>query len=240
MRRYIVVSVGVLAFVALVGAVLHTILALTREPSVVMSDTACTPPCWNSIRPGITTADEVFHLLNGSRTVDPLSLSERRSADEVVSTSWHFSPPSPDGTGRAYYIDETVAAIVIGTFGSVDLEEMLTKLGQPSYSWNYCEGGAEQSWTRILLFWPDGGYAVAVDSDPRVESPTNHSSRPPIPWRESCTSIRVPSRSFSGRARCSGCAPTVQRSSGSLGAPHQSAHSHSRMPWLSNMATIPA
>jgi hypothetical protein len=166
MRRYIVVSVGVLAFVALVGAVLHTILALTREPSVVMSDTACTPPCWNSIRPGITTADEVFHLLNGSRTVDPLSLSERRSADEVVSTSWHFSPPSPDGTGRAYYIDETVAAIVIGTFGSVDLEEMLTKLGQPSYSWNYCEGGAEQSWTRILLFWPDGGYAVAVDSDP--------------------------------------------------------------------------
>ncbi len=165
MKRYTVTALAILSFVALAGLALAVLRGLTSEPSVLLSDTTCAPPCWNTVRPGVTTADEVFRRLNGAPEVDPLSLSERNRGDEVVWTSWVFQRPAPDATGRVLYLDGRVAAIVIHTFGSVRLEEMLEKLGPASFSWSHCAAGSGASWPQIVLFWPDDGYALAVDFD---------------------------------------------------------------------------
>jgi len=165
MRRYVITAVALLVFVIFVGTLLEALRALTREASVIITDTSCAPPCWNSIQPGITTADEVFRLLNGADDVDPLSLRERSRGDEVVWISWVFQRPAPDATGRAHYLEGRVAAIVIGTYNSVRLDEMLAKLGPASFSWYHCQTSSGISWPQIVLFWPDDGYALAMDFD---------------------------------------------------------------------------
>jgi hypothetical protein len=171
MKRYTITALAILSFVALAILVLALVRGLTAEPSVLLGDTSCAPPCWNTIRPGVTTADDVFRLLNGAPEVDPLSLSERNRGDEVVWTSWVFQRPAPDATGRVHYLDGRVAAIVINTFGSVSLEEMLAKLGPASFLWSHCAAGPGMSWPQIVLFWPDDGYALAIDFDLACSDP---------------------------------------------------------------------
>jgi hypothetical protein len=178
MKRYAFTAVAVLAFVTFAGALLGALRALTREPSVILSDTTCAPPCWNTIQPGVTTADEVFRILSGAEGVDPQSLSETLRGAEVVRTFWVFTRPAPDGTGFVHYRDGTVAAIVIGTYGSVHLNEMLAKLGSPSFLWNHCAVGSGSTRPESVLFWPQRGYAIALefpspcsDGAPRPLSP---------------------------------------------------------------------
>jgi hypothetical protein len=98
---------------------------------------------------------------------------------EVVRTFWIFTRPAPDGTGFVHYRDGTVAAIVIGTYGSVRLDEKLAKLGSPSVLWNHCAVGLGSSGRpEAVLFWPQGGYAIGLefplpcpDGAPRPLSP---------------------------------------------------------------------
>lgn len=163
MKRYAITALALLAFVTFAGALIGALLLLTREPSVVLSDTTCAPPCWNTIRPGVTTSDEVFRVLNGAEGVDPQSLSETVRGAEVVRTFWIFTRPAPDGTGFAHYRDGVVSAIVIGTYGSVRLDEMLAKLGSPSFLWNHCAVGSGSRRPESVLFWPQGGYAIALE-----------------------------------------------------------------------------
>jgi hypothetical protein len=58
---------------------------------------------------------------------------------------------------------EKVAAILIGTYGSAAIDEILDMLGPPAAQWIHCAAARGEEWPQTVLLWPDEGYAVVVD-----------------------------------------------------------------------------
>jgi hypothetical protein len=161
--RYLVVSSAVVVFVLTVGAGLDIVRRVTRLPSIVLTDEQCTPPCWNGIVPGTTSRQEAYSILEATRGVNFGTIFDETRTEHVAQFSWFFTAPIPDSTGRLFFMGEKVAAILIGTYGAVDLTEVLDMLGTPAAQWTHCAAARGEDWPQTVLLWPDEGYAVVVD-----------------------------------------------------------------------------
>ncbi len=163
MTRYLVVSTAVVVFVLTIGAMLDIVRRVTRLPSIVLTDEQCNPPCWNGITPGTTSRDEAYSILEGTRGVNFGTLFDETRTAHVAQFSWFFSAPIPDSTGRLFFMGEKVAAILIGTYGSTGIAEVLDMLGPPVAQWTHCAAARGEEWSQTVLLWPEDGYAVVVD-----------------------------------------------------------------------------
>lgn len=150
-------------FVLVVGAAMELVRSMTRRPSVVVADDLCSPPCWNGITPGATSREEAYSILAATRGVEFGTIFDETRVARTAQFSWFFSPPIPDSTGRVYFADEQVAAILIGTYGSTDISEVIDMLGPPAAQWTHCASSRGREWAQTVLLWPEGGYAVVVD-----------------------------------------------------------------------------
>jgi hypothetical protein len=163
MKRLLQTAAGIMAFIIVAVALLAAAQAIMQRPSVILDEPSCAPPCWRGITPGVTTPDEAFSILVRMDGVEFMTLTERMSGEEVRQLTWLFTSPAPDSTGRIYYQDGEVAAILIGTYGSVRLREMIDLLGEPTSLWTHCFRQVEGSRAQSVVLWPDQGYAVVVD-----------------------------------------------------------------------------
>jgi len=161
-----VVALALVAFICAAGALLTLVGSVTREPSVVAPEVSCAPPCWNGIIPGESTYDDVVSAMSRVEGIDPETMTEGFVRDQAEYVSWSFAYPVPDSNGRIFFLDGKVAAILIGTYGSVELEEVLAWLGPPSRWWTHCTTELDITWRQTVLLWPEQGHAVVIDRDP--------------------------------------------------------------------------
>lgn len=152
-----------LAFVGVTAGMLAGARALLMKPSAVVNELSCAPPCWRGITPGVTTPDEAYSIIVRMEGVEFAAMTERLSGEEVRQLTWLFTSPLPDSTGRIYYDNGVVAAILIGTYGSVGLGELIALWGEPESVWTHCFRRVEGSRAETVVLWPNEGYAAAID-----------------------------------------------------------------------------
>jgi len=163
MKTYLKTIIGIVLFVGLAACLLTALRNYLRQPSVVLTDAECDPPCWNGIYPGVTRSSEVFAILQKRKGIDINSLAENvNRKGEVVETHWYFQRPIEDLAGSIYFENDRVIAIKILTVNSLNIGDILRKLGQPNQYWAEVGQGENREYLNVALIYPSQGYVVEV------------------------------------------------------------------------------
>ena len=161
MRDYLKSILGIGLFVLLLLGGLFVLRNLNRQPSVVLSDDTCQPPCWKTIQPGITTSDEAYAILSELEGVTLLQ-ENLTLGGAMRSISWLFNRPVEDTGGEIYFQDDRVALISILTVNSLKLGDITTWLGPPEQYWTAIGRGENREYVTVGLLAPARGYQVEL------------------------------------------------------------------------------
>ncbi|HWQ83951.1 MAG TPA: hypothetical protein VN363_05255 [Anaerolineales bacterium] len=161
MRYFLKSVLGIGAFVLLLLGGLILVRNINRQPSVVLSDDTCQPPCWKTIQPGVTTGDEVYSILSEMEGVS--LLQDNLTLDGTLrSISWLYNRPVEDTGGQIYFQDDRVALISILTVNSLQLGDITARLGQPEQYWTALGRGETREYVTVGLLAPAQGYQVEL------------------------------------------------------------------------------
>jgi hypothetical protein len=166
MKDFIKVVVGFLGFLIL--GVLASILIrdLTRQPSVILSDTRCAPPCWAGITPGQTNSNDAYSILGEISGVDEDGILLNYDRDDTLtSLQWIFLRPLPDNLGTLHFEQDLVTAVDILTVNSLTLEEAVERLGEPALLWSRIGSGDNREYLDVYLVNPAAGYRLELVLD---------------------------------------------------------------------------
>ncbi len=163
MKAFLKSALGIIAIVAAVVSLLTAVRLLTRQPSVILSDTICQPPCWGGIQPGVTTSAEVDAILSAMEGVDGGSIQENTTlGGDLRSTSWFFTRPAEDAAGTILYRNDRVALISILTVNTLKLDDIISRLGMPTRSWSAISQGENRAYVTVGLLAPERGFQVEL------------------------------------------------------------------------------
>lgn len=166
MKTFLKTVIGIVLFVVLATGLLTALRNYIRQPSIVITDPECDPPCWNGIYPGVTRSSEVFAILQKLKGVDINSLAEHVNRNgEVIETYWYFQRPIEDSAGSIYFENDRVIAIKILTVNSLKITDIFNKLGQPNQYWAEVGQGENREFLNVALIYPSQGYLVEVVVD---------------------------------------------------------------------------
>lgn len=163
MKIYLKTVGGLVLFFILAIGGLTLLRNFNRQPSMILTSTACEPPCWYGITPGETNANQVYAILDQLESVDKGTITEGYDREfKLNKIYWYFQRPAEDSLGSVNIQDERVTAITILTINSVKLGELIEKLGQPEKVWTEIGRGENREYVNVLLFYPAQGYLVDV------------------------------------------------------------------------------
>jgi hypothetical protein len=171
MKIYLKTVAGILLFFAIALGALTLLRNLNRQPSMVITSTACEPPCWYGITPGETTSWEAFAILDQLPGVNQDTvLGGYDREDKLNKIFWYFERPAEDSIGSIYFEDDRATAVTILTINSVKLAELFEKLGQPEKYWAEVGHGEDREYVNVLLFYPTQGYLIDMLIDLEFDS----------------------------------------------------------------------
>ena len=155
MKEFIKTSAGILLLIAGIVGFLTLLRYLDRQPSVVLTDAICEPPCWHGIQPGKTNVTQVFDILDGMESVNQATIAGEDGQDGwPVEIFWAFQRPAEDSTGSVFFKDRQVTAISILTVNSLSLEDLFEKYGQPEQYWAEIGYGENREYLDVVLLFP--------------------------------------------------------------------------------------
>ena len=152
---------GISFIILLLVAGLGLLRNVSSQPSTILSDTSCQPPCWNTIQPGVTTSDEVYSILGEMEGVG-LVQENRTMGGTLRSIFWYFTRPVEDISGEIYFQGDHVALISILTVNSLKLGDITTRLTQPEQYWTALGRGENREYVTVGLIAPSKGYQVEL------------------------------------------------------------------------------
>jgi hypothetical protein len=173
MKDFLKVVAGLVVFFAVAVGALTLMRNITRQPSVILTDIECTPPCWSGIKPGETTSRQVYEILNQLESVDKNSImgDYGRNGDKLSEIYWFFRRPVEDSGGSIYFDNDRVTAIKILAINSLRLSDLFEKFGQPESYWVEIGRGENREFLKVYLLYPQIGCVATVIID--TEGSTN-------------------------------------------------------------------
>ncbi|MFZ3069577.1 MAG: hypothetical protein WA110_00425 [Anaerolineaceae bacterium] len=163
MKKFLLSVAEVVAFVAVVLGLIFLFKNVSRQPSVILTSTECDPPCWYGIEPGQTNSSQILEKLDNIEGIEITSLtSNYDNNDNLEYIYWVFERPTVDSIGTIYFKDDQVSAIAILTVDSLNLNELLTKLGEPGQYWTEIEYGENRKYLDVFFLYPTQGYLAEV------------------------------------------------------------------------------
>ena len=97
--------------------------ACTSRPLPISDDSICSPPCWNSLTPGVTNYDETLRFLTGLPSAKKDAIETRTfSKDHLYADLFNqiiFYEYSNNKSAEFYFIDGILA--VMSFFGELDI-----------------------------------------------------------------------------------------------------------------------
>jgi hypothetical protein len=163
LKKFPLVVVAILGFILIAASMLH--LMARPQPSALVLDDTCEPPCWLGITPGVTSPWGVSEALLGARFIDQPSIDQWGDAPAVERIMWRFRRPAGDLAGFAYFEGERVSYLRILTLGAMDLGEALAKFGTPDAFWFELRQQPTEAWTQLNIIYPDIACVLEVRLD---------------------------------------------------------------------------
>jgi len=161
---------GIGIFILVLVAGLGLLRKVSSQPSVILSDTSCQPPCWNNIQPGVSSSDQVYFILSQMESIGS-TMENTTMGGDLRSISWLFTRPIPDIEGTIYFQDEQVSLISILTINSLNLGDILARFEPPTQYWTAIGSGENRAYLTVGLLNPSQGYQVELLID--LEGKTN-------------------------------------------------------------------
>ena len=172
MKEYFKVTASLIVFILGALGFLTFARNFNKQPSVILTSTKCTPPCWYGITPGQSTSLQVYSALYNIEGVDKdLILETNNKEGKPTTIAWYFQRPMEDGMGSVHIKNDLVTALSITTVNSLKLADLFDKLGEPEEYWTGIgqrEGG--EQFLDLLLLAPTKGYVAEVLIDMRAGS----------------------------------------------------------------------
>jgi hypothetical protein len=163
LKKFPLVVVAILGFILIMASALY--LMARPQPSALVLDDSCEPPCWLGITPGVTSPWGVSEALLGARFVDQPSIDQWGDAPAVDRITWRFRRPAGDLAGFAYFEGERVSYLRILTLGAMDLGEALVKYGSPDAYWVEQRDLTTEAWTQLNMIYPHIACVLEVRFD---------------------------------------------------------------------------
>ncbi len=136
MKKVKVFKIFILAGAILGLTILSIIVYIRSKPSVtILSNPICSPPCWQNITPGMSTAEETVSILKNTSLVDPTSVIRGRSwfiFDEVV----YFQLRPKPVKGSIFFLDGKVSIIFFDGDLHLTFGQVVDSFGEPEYITN--------------------------------------------------------------------------------------------------------
>ena len=173
MKDFLKTVAGIVFFIAVAVGVLTILKNYNRKPSVILTSTECSPPCWYGIKPSQTNSSQVYAILDRLEGVNKDSImGDYDRNDKLTEIYWYFQRPIADGTGSVYLDNDQVTAISILTQNTLNLDVLFEKLGQPEQYWTEIGHGENREYLEVILLNPTKGYLADVIID--IENNANH------------------------------------------------------------------
>jgi len=166
MISFLKTVVGLVLFFVAAAIALTILRNASRQPSTIISDSECNPPCWSGIQPGETDASQVYGILGRLNGVSKDSvMPEYDKDDNLIRIWWYFEHPVEDGTGSVNIENDLVTAINILTVNSLKLADLFGRLGEPEAYWAEIGRGENREYLDVTLLYPTKGCAAEVVID---------------------------------------------------------------------------
>jgi len=155
MKDFLKTVAGIVLFFAVAIGVLTFMRNIIRQPSVVLTETECDPPCWYKIKPGRTNPAQVYATLGRLEIVNQETImGDYAKYDILKNIFWYFQYPAVDSAGSIYFDDDRVTAISFLTIDSLKLADLFEKFGQPEKYWAEIGYGENREYLDVTLFFP--------------------------------------------------------------------------------------
>jgi hypothetical protein len=139
---------------------LASLAGCQAKQSVLLENTLCQYPCWQKIRPGITSSEDALEILQRSPFLDSPPSSAPRKIDDVRSaSSWVFAKNILEVSGGITYFNDTVAYIEFDVIGNISIHEMIKYYGKPEFI-SVITGREDSRWLRVCWIYPDAGVLI--------------------------------------------------------------------------------
>jgi hypothetical protein len=160
MKDFLKTVAGIVLFIATVIGISTLVGIINHKPSVILTNTACNPPCWAGIQPNRTNSSQVYEILDQLDGVnkDSITADTAENNDKITEIYWDFQRPVQDSAGHVYFENDQVTAISILTLNSLKLEDLFKKLGQPEQYWTRVGYGEGLEYLEVFLLYPTKGY----------------------------------------------------------------------------------
>ncbi len=172
MKEFLKVTGALILFI--VGSLSFLTLArnFNKQPSVVLTSTQCSPPCWYNIHPGQTATYQAYAVLDQFPGIDKDTiLGEYNHNEELIRIFWFFQPPVEDQMGSLNIDKDRVIAINISTINSLKLVNLFDRVGEPEVYWVKIGKRDEgEEFLDLVLLSPTKGYAAEVVIDIPVDA----------------------------------------------------------------------
>ena len=166
MKDFLKTVVGIVLFFIVAVGVLTFLRNYNRKPSVILTSTECSPPCWYGIKPSQTNSSQVYGILDQLDFVNKDSImGDYDRNDKLIRIYWYFQRPIEDGMGSVYLDNDQVTAISILTQNSLTLNDLFEKMGEPEKYWAEIGHGENREYLEVLLFNSTKGYLADVVID---------------------------------------------------------------------------
>jgi hypothetical protein len=166
MKDFLKTVAGIFLFIIVAVGALTFLRNYNRRPSVILTSTECSPPCWYGIKPGQTHSSQVYAILDQLEGVNRDSVMDDYDRnDKHTEINWFFQRPIADGLGSVYLDNDLVIAISILTQNSLKLDDLFEKLGQPEQYWTEIGHGENVEYLEVILLNPTKGYLAEVIID---------------------------------------------------------------------------
>jgi hypothetical protein len=171
MKDLLKTTAALILFIVAAITALTVVRNFNRRPSVILTSTECSPPCWYNIYPGQTTSSKVYSILDQFTGVNKDTiLGEYNRSEKLIKIFWYFQWPAEDGMGSVNIDDQDrVTAINISTLNALKLGDLLNKLGEPELYWTGIgQRDDGEQYLKIVLLSPAQGYAAEMVVDIRA------------------------------------------------------------------------
>ncbi len=167
MKEYLKVSVALTLFILGFMGLLTVVRNYDKQPSLLLTSTECDPPCWYGITPGQSTMSQVYSALDRIEGVDKDLIFETDKIDgKSTKITWYFKKPAEDGVGSVRLHNDLVTAISIMTVNSLNMADLIHKLGEPEKYWTWIgQRDNGEQFLDIMLLAPTKGYLAEVVID---------------------------------------------------------------------------
>jgi hypothetical protein len=136
MKEFFKVNAALILFILGFFGFLTFARNFNKRPSVVLTSTQCSIPCWYGIEPGRSTTSQVYAVLDNFEDVNKDTiLGEYNHHEKLIKIYWFFQRPAEDQMGSVNINNDMATAINISTVNSLKLVELIEKAGEPEKYW---------------------------------------------------------------------------------------------------------